>query len=126
MESVFSQMKVVAPKVQGLLAGFERDNSAGVRLLAIAVLTIFPSAAHLEWLAERLNPEAEKPFVAYHAAVALLDAVVDLPAENCAALADAVTKARDLALRLKSDPDRLNVLEQAERELRLKCKGASA
>lgn len=125
MEGVFSQMKVVAPKVQGLLEQFEGDNAAGVRLLAIAILTMFPSAAHLEWLAARLNPEAEKPFVAYHAAVALLDAVVNLPAENCAILASTVSKAKDLASRLRSDPDRLNVLAQAERELRMKCSGGT-
>ncbi len=93
--------------------------------VATAILTMFPSAAHLDWLAARLNPEAEKPFVAYHAAVALLDAVVNLPAENCAVLASTVSKAKDLASRLRSDPDRLNVLAQAERELRMKCSGGT-
>lgn len=61
------------------------------------------------------------PFVAYHAAVALLDAVINLPAENCAGLRDALARARELALRLKGDPDRLTVLRRADPELEQKC-----
>jgi len=124
MESVFSRMKVVAPKVQSLLAEYQTNASAGIRLMAIAILTMFPNVAPLDWLAERLNPEEEKPFVAYHAAVALLYAVMNLPAESYEALNSAIEKAKDLAQRLKGDPDRLNVLAQAERELRLKRKSS--
>ena len=76
--------------------------------MAIAVLNMFPHANHLDRLAERMDPEPEKPFVAYHAA--LRDAVINLPAENCAGLRDALARARELALRLKGDPDRLTVL----------------
>jgi hypothetical protein len=61
------------------------------------------------------------PFVAHHAAVALLDAVINLPAENCAGLRDALARARELALRLKGDPDRLTVPRRADPELEQKC-----
>lgn len=61
--------------------------------MAIAVLNMFPHANHLDRLAERMDREPEKPFVAYHAA-----------------LRDALARARELALRLKGDPDRLTVL----------------
>jgi hypothetical protein len=117
MEGVFSRMKITAPKVQGSLSAFQRSSSAGERLIAIAVLDMFPEANHLGWLAERMDPELEKPFVAFHAAVALLDAVTNLPAEDCAKLEAALAEAKKLALRLKGDPARLNVLARAEEEL---------
>jgi hypothetical protein len=93
-----------------LLSSFQESGSAGEPLIAIAVLNMFPHANHLDRLAERMDREPEKPFVAYHAAVALLDAVINLPAKNCAGLRDALARARELALRLKGDPDRLTVL----------------
>jgi hypothetical protein len=126
MEGIFSRMKIEAPKVQGLLTSFEQNSSAGVRLMAIAILNMFPDASHLDWLAERLDPEQEKPFVAYHAAVALLDAVINLPSENCAKLSAALAKAKKLALRLKGDPDRLHVLSRAEQEFARKCEKTGA
>jgi hypothetical protein len=124
MEGVFSRMKITAPKVRGSLLAFQQSSSAGERLMAIAVLDMFPEADHLAWLAERMDPEQEKPFVAYHAAVALLDAVRNLPSEACAKLEAALAEAKKLALRLKGDPDRLNVLARAEEELARKCQNA--
>ncbi len=124
MEGVFSRMKIMAPKVQGSLSAFQQSSSAGERLMAIAVLDMFPESNHLAWLAERMDPEQEKPFVAYHAAVALLDAVTNLPSEDCAKLEAALAEAKKLALRLEGDPDRLNVLARAEEELARKCQNA--
>lgn len=121
MAGVFSRMKIETSKVQGLLSSYEQSSSAGERLMAIAILTMFPDIRHLDWLAERLDPEQEKPFIAYHAAVALLEAVTSLPPENCARLHGALARAKILALRLKGDPDRLNVLSRAEQELARKC-----
>jgi hypothetical protein len=126
MEAVFSKMKIAAPKVQAFVDFFETDQSAGVRLLAVAVLDMFPNGAHLDWLAQRLDPEKEQPFVAYHAAVALLDAVTNLPPEYCAKLEAAVTKAQELGARLQGDSSRLNVLSQAKQDLKRKCRGAQA
>lgn len=124
MEGLFSRMKITAPKVQGSLSDFQQSGSPGERLMAIAILDMFPEANHLAWLAERMDPEIEKPFVAYHAAVALLDAVTNLPSEDCAKLEAALAEAKTLALRLKGDPDRLNVLARAEEELARKCQKA--
>jgi hypothetical protein len=121
MAAVFSRMKITAPRVQGFLSDLQQSSSAGERLMAIAVLDMFPEANHLAWLAERMDPEQEKPFVAYHAAVALLDAVTNLPSEDCGKLEAALAEAKKLALRLKGDPARLNVLARAEEELARKC-----
>jgi hypothetical protein len=121
MEQLFSRMKIEAPKVQVLLSSFQQSTSAGERLMAIAVLTMFPDPNQLDWLAERMDPEQEKPFVAYHAAVALLEAVVNLPTEYCAGLRAVLSKARELAIRLKGDSDRITVLRRAQEELDRKC-----
>lgn len=126
MEAVFSKMKVLAPRAQMFVNEFENDASAGVRLLAIAVLDMFPSAEQLDWLAERLDPEKEQPFVAYHASVALLDAVTNLPPEHCAKLQAAIAKAQQLAARLQGDSSRLNVLARAAQDLKRKCQEAGA
>jgi hypothetical protein len=122
MEQLFSRMKVEAPKVQGFLSSFQQSNSAGERLMAIAVVTMFPDPNHLDWLAGRMDPDQEKPFVAYHAAVALLEAVMNLPTQYCATIHAALSKARELALRLKGDPDRITVLRRAQEELERKCR----
>jgi hypothetical protein len=57
----------------------------------------------------------------YHVAVALLDAVMNLPVENCVKLPAALTKASVLALRQKADPGRVTVLRRAEQEFERKC-----
>lgn len=126
MEAVFSKMKIVAPRAQAFVDEFEKDPSAGVRLMAIAVLDMFPNSAHLDWLAERLDPEREQPFVAYHASVALLDAVTNLPPEHCAKLEAAIAKAMELGARLEGDSSRLNVLTRARQDLKRKCQEAKA
>ena len=121
MAGIFSKMKALAPKVRSLLMQFEQGDAAGVRLMAVAILNMFPSVAHLDWLAERLNPEIEKPFLAYQAAVAILEAVAALATEHCDKLRRALARAKALASRLKGDPDRLMVLARAEEELQRKC-----
>lgn len=125
MESVFSKMKIMAPRTQAFVDEFQKDPSAGVRLMAIAVLDMFPNSEHLNWLAERLDPEREQPFVAYHASVALLDAVTNLPPEHCARLEAAIARAQELGARLEGDSSRLNVLMRARQDLKRKCQEAT-
>ncbi|TBB38503.1 hypothetical protein ELH44_37520 [Rhizobium ruizarguesonis] len=72
MAAILEDMKAEAPAAQGSLAFLMSDNSAGHRLAAIAILQVFPSRQHVHWLADRLDPEQEKPFISYQAAMALL------------------------------------------------------
>lgn len=117
MTAVFSRMKTKAAGVRGLVAEFQKSPESGIRLAAIAILQMFPDARHLNWLAERLdNPEVEKPFVGYQAALALLEAVRALPTTECAQLKCALDGAKTLAQKLPTDPDRLQVLGIAEQE----------
>ncbi len=122
MTAVFSRMKAKAPAVRALLNEFEKSESPGIRLAAIAILQMFPNVEHLDWLATRLdNPGSEKPFVGYQAAVALLDAVQGLPLEECGRLRAALEKAMILAQTLPQDSDRLDVLAMAQQELFRRC-----
>ncbi|HEY6989774.1 MAG TPA: hypothetical protein VH369_15375 [Bryobacteraceae bacterium] len=127
MTAVFSRMKAKAPGARALLDEFEKSESPGIRLAAIAILQMFPNADHLDWLARRLdNPGMEKPFVGYQAAVALLDAVQALPSEECGRLKAALEKALALAQTLPEDSDRLDVLAMAQQEFSRRCDGVSS
>jgi hypothetical protein len=122
MTAVLSRMKAKAAGVRGLLDDFQKSDAPGIRLAAIAILQMFPDARYLDWLAERLdNPAVEKPFVGYHAAVALLEAVRTLPTTECARLKSALARAKSLAEKLPSDPDRLQVLAIAQQEHSRRC-----
>jgi hypothetical protein len=122
MTAVLSRMKAKAASVRGLVDELQKSNDPGRRLAAIAILQMFPDARHLSWLAERLdNPGVERPFVGYHAAVALLEAVRALPATECALVKSSLGRAMSLAKKLPTDSDRIQVLEVAQREHSTKC-----
>jgi hypothetical protein len=122
MAALFSRMKAKAAGVRGLVDEFQKSTAPGTRLAAIAILQMFPDARHVNWLAERLdNPEVEKPFVGYQAALALLEAVRALPTTECAQLKSALGRAKTLAQKLPGDPDRLQVLAIAEQERSRRC-----
>jgi hypothetical protein len=122
MTAVLSRMKARAAGVRGLLEEFRNSSSPGIRLAAIAILQMFPDVRYLDWLADRLdNPEVEKPFAGYHAAVALLEAARTLPTTDCAKLKSALAKAKSLGEKLPSDPDRLHVLAIAQQEHSRRC-----
>lgn len=121
MEGIFGRMKALAPRVRGAFSDFKESSSPGKRLVAVAILNMFPSADELDWLATRLDPECERPFVQYYSAVALLEASIGLPASDCEALTAAVVKAKRLIGALEPDSDRGRVLNRAEQELARKC-----
>jgi hypothetical protein len=125
MTAVLSRMKAKAAGVRGLVDEFQKSTAPGARLAAIAILQMFPDERHLDWLAERMdNPEIERPFVGYQAAVALLEATRALPAAKCDQLKCALSKANALAKKLTTDPDRLQVLAIAEDEHARRCGAA--
>jgi hypothetical protein len=121
MTDLVSAMKAKAASVRSLLPQLQQSNSAGQRLAAITILQMFPTVEELEWLAQCLNPDREKPFIGYQSATALLQAVRSLPATQCTKLRDAITEAMQLAQRLTTDPPRIQVLSTAQHELDRKC-----
>jgi hypothetical protein len=125
MTAIFSRMKAKAASILPLVEDLKKSNFAGQRLAAIATLQMFPQTEHMAWLAERLdNPEVERPFVGYQAAVAILEAVRALPPADCAQLKSTIEKARTLAGKMPGDPGREQVLQLAEEERSRKCSGS--
>ena len=111
MELVASQMRALAPVAHALLEDLKPSLSAGERLAAVTFLQVQPDAGSLGWLADCVC--VEKPFVGYHAALALLYAARALP--NDPGLKEAVKKASQCA---PSGSDRARVLEDAAKVVR--------
>jgi predicted acylesterase/phospholipase RssA len=117
MSAIFDAMTAQANGVRRFLPELQASKSPGRRLAAIAVLYMFPRADQLDWLATRLDPESEKPFVGYQAAAALLQAVRTLPGSDAPKLFEALGAAKRLADLSPDDPPRTNMLATAQKEL---------
>jgi hypothetical protein len=116
MEIIASKMRSLALPAYPLLAGLARSESAGKRLGAISLLEAIPTSSYLPWLAERVA--SEKPFMAYHATVALLNAARNLRATHFNEVQRAIEAAWDNLNRLAwKDPNQVTVLQNAEKEL---------
>jgi hypothetical protein len=120
MTQIVAAMRLKAAAVRSLLSEYQTNNSAGFRLAGIVVLLQFPNPSQLPWLAERLDPDQETPFVGYTATVALAQAVRSLPATEYETLLSSINNALTLAKRNPHDPPRLKVLEAALKELKAK------
>lgn len=126
MSELQAAMRTKAAGARPSLRLLKNSNSAGQRLAAISILQQFPSFSEIDWLADRLNPESEAPFVGYAAAVALAQVVRSLSIEDNATakttkLKECLERALALAERNPNDPPRLRVLHTAIQELASKA-----
>jgi len=121
MTDIVGEMKLLAPTARAALPALKAGRTAGRRLAAIAILQVFPSADELAWLADRLDPATDRPFIGYQAGVALQQAVRSLPTSDCPILKREVNRALELARLNPADPPRIKVLEYALQELGRKC-----
>ena len=112
MELVASQMRALAPVAYGLLKELMQSSSPGERLAAITFLQVRPQLDALDWLVERVA--TEKPFVSYHAALALHYAAQTLPRRD---VLEAVERAKRSGGPASYDAGVANVLAEAERLL---------
>lgn len=87
----------------------------GHRLAAVTVLQVLPDPEHLPWLVERIA--AEKPFIGYHAAVALLAAARESPVGDLPRVEEALVQAEAASWRLRPDTDRATTLRFVRDEL---------
>lgn len=115
MEVVASRLRTLAQSVYPLLPELVASNQAGDRLAAVTTLQAIPTIGYVNWLAERVC--VEKPFIGYHAALALLEAVRALPPEDLDQVARALERAEDCARSQRVDTDRNVTLDHARREL---------
>ena len=116
MDAVASRMRATAIGAQTLVRTFAGSESAGERLVAVAILQDAPDPVWVTWLGERLA--AEMAFVGYHAAVALRSAARLLGPEHAREVAAAVAVAHSSLGSDDQSSDRARVLDGATRELR--------
>lgn len=115
-----ARMRTLALGAAPLLPELVASPSAGLRLAAITVLQQTPAPEYLGWLAGRFG--AERPFVAYHAALAALAAVRALAARHGAQLRQLIAQGmaeleRTHGAEEARTTNRYQVLAQARAEL---------
>lgn len=109
MEAVMAKMRAVGSAVFPLRHEFMDSASPGFRLVAIASMQISPDYEALDWLVDRV--QTEKPFVGYHAAVALNAAAKNEKAvRHRPVLEGAVSRMAEIARSLPTDSDRADVI----------------
>lgn len=72
MTRIIVKMRSLAPSLVEFLDIYKGSGSPGSRLAAIAMMQMVPREADLDWLRDRFS--IEKPFLTYHAALALQNA----------------------------------------------------
>jgi hypothetical protein len=122
MEGVMTRMRTQAQYAYPLVAGLAKSTSPGERLIAVAILETLPTPEYLAWLAERLDPEQEKPFLSYHAALALLYAVRKIDKKDCYLVKTALQRAAYLTKNLPEGTDRRFTLATALEEYNKRCR----
>ena len=113
MEVVVAKMRAIGRAVYPFRHELAASSSPGKRLQAIAALEVAPDYDMLDWLAERLK--AEKPFLGFHALIALNQAA---QGPGAAANQSAITSALKIVQVAKgsfgSDTDRYKLLQSFE------------
>jgi hypothetical protein len=115
MEKIVTKMRTLGLATRDSLAEFMDSTSPGARLAAIAILQVQPSPDTLIWLSERFR--IEQPFVAYHAAVALLVSARVLGPEHADSLRVSIERAQEYLGAGREQSDRYRVLQDALNEV---------
>jgi hypothetical protein len=116
MEVVVSKMRTIGRAFYPLRREFAQSSSPGRRLVTIAAVQVEPDFDILDWLASRLRDE--RPFVGYHALVAILVAMRAPEApEHLPAIKTTVQTLRQSAGSVGRDTDRIRALTDIEGEL---------
>jgi hypothetical protein len=116
MEVVVSKMRTIGQAFFPIRHEFAGAASPGKRLMVIASLQVSPDYDMLDWLAERVG--SEKPFLQYHALVALLLAAQGSNAKAyVAGLEAAFEKASRFKDRFDGDASRIGNLELLQKSI---------
>jgi hypothetical protein len=118
MEQIFKKMRAIASAAYPLLDELADSPSPGDRLAALAILQCFAAEEFFPFLSRLVG--SDKPFVSYHATIALDFAVGSVDPRAHPQLLEAIGDAQ-AALRSASrgfDNEREKVLRRAEQELR--------
>ncbi|MCP1539960.1 hypothetical protein [Methylorubrum extorquens] len=126
MEVVVAKMRTIGQAVFPLRHELAASPSPGKRLQAIVALQVVPDYEMLPWLAER--PAKEKPFVGYHALIALVQAARSPAASaHIRELTEALAIAQQCRTSFGKDADREKFLRDFEKAVdQLKALKATA
>lgn len=118
MSGAVAKMRTLNKVMFPLRYEYVNSPSPGRRLLVIAALSVTPDHDLIEWLTERVL--TERPFVAFHAMVALLTAIhsKELATPHVAALTRAVETIAANRAKFTNDSDRAKLLLQLEQSVR--------
>jgi hypothetical protein len=118
MEVVVSKMRTVGRVAYAIRYELIESPSPGRRLQAVACLQVIPDYELLDWLASRVR--AEKPFIGYHAVIAMIWAARDAHArEHVKAIEAAYQKAKGNAHELPPTADRVIALSELQQQIAL-------
>jgi SEFIR domain len=117
MEKTVAKMKTLAIAGYPLLKEFSESSQPGDRLVAIVMLQVRTNPDYIKWLSAGIS--AERAFIGYHAAVALLAAARVLDATHYATIREAMAASKQALGTLKGTDTkgRLGVLEEVKKEL---------
>ena len=117
MEVVVSKMRTIGRAAYPLRHELSVSASPGHRLQAIASLQVMPDYDLLDWLANRID--RERPFVGYHALVALNTAAADeRAAANLDRIENALAIVREKRSAFSRDTDRQRLVERLETQVK--------
>jgi hypothetical protein len=117
MEKTVAKMKTFAIAGYPLLKEFSESSSPRERLVAIVMLQVKTNPDYIRWLGTQVS--AERAFIGYHVAVALLAAARVLEVTHYATIRETITTSKQELGTLKGTDTkgRLEKLEEAEKEL---------
>jgi hypothetical protein len=114
MEAIVSEMRLVANVAMPERNIFQSSVIAGERLACVVMLQSKPDRDLLNWLVDRFK--LERPFVQYHAALALRSSVRGLP-KDLLKVREAVETAMEMMGEASHVSDRYRVLLQTREEI---------
>jgi hypothetical protein len=123
METLCTNMELLAPVSCLLLPSLIVSTSPGERLAAVVAMEAWPEAAYVTWLGQRLD--TEPPFVGYHATLALRAAASTLAWSALGAVLDAIMDAQRRLGTGRDTIDRAQMLQEAEVIVKRRMSGAT-
>lgn len=116
MTRILVKMRAIGPSAVQHIEVYKSSGSAGSRLAAVAMMQMTPDIADLSWLVDRFR--SEKPFLLYHAALALTNAANARDGDERNEVILAATKALAILRAFSGEPDR-NTVEVLEKLIAL-------
>ncbi|WP_406736813.1 hypothetical protein [Thioclava sp. GXIMD4215] len=105
MTRIVVQMRSLSPSLLEFLDTYKGSGSQGSRLAAVAMMQMVPASADPEWLERRFT--SDPPFIFYHAALALQNAVdsTDVSEKKKRGIREAVRRALEIVKSFNDTPD---------------------